>query len=70
MAALDGEAMIWIDCSLKKILSPTYFIFYGTSYDVTLTPINLLPILFSLIEIKNTLLKGYVSGIIQMFSAA
>lgn len=61
MVALDGKDIIWVDCSLKKILSPIYFIFYGISYDATLTPTNLLLIIFFfLIEIKNTLPKGYL----------
>lgn len=61
MVALDGEDIIWVDCSLKKILPPIYFIFYGISYDATLTPTNLLLILLSLIEIKNALPKGYLA---------
>lgn len=46
MVALDGKDIIWVDCSLKKILSPIYFIFYGISYDATLTPTNLLLIIY------------------------
>lgn len=60
MFALDGEDTMWIDCCFKKILSPIYFIFCGTSYDATLTPTNLVLIFLSLREIKNTLPKGYL----------
>lgn len=69
MVALDGKDIIWVDCSLKKILSPIYFIFYGISYDATLTPTNLLLIIFFFYRNQEYITKG-LSGIIQMFSAA